>query len=43
VLKAIETLGTERFLGIVFNDVVETAAHYYYYGRDPYGHTESTR
>jgi capsular exopolysaccharide synthesis family protein len=43
VLKAIETLGTERFLGIVFNDVVETASHHYYYGRYPYGRTESTR
>jgi protein-tyrosine kinase len=37
VMKAIETLGADRFLGIVFNGATENASDYYYYGRYPYG------
>jgi len=42
VLKAIEILGTDRFLGIVFNDVTQDAAQYYY-GRYHYGSISPSR
>jgi protein-tyrosine kinase len=31
VLKAVETVGPERLLGVVLNDATETLSHYYYY------------
>jgi capsular exopolysaccharide synthesis family protein len=45
VLKAVEGLGAERFLGVIFNDAAESLSHRYYYnGRYPYGEgTESRR
>ncbi|MFI5397435.1 MAG: polysaccharide biosynthesis tyrosine autokinase [Candidatus Binatia bacterium] len=33
VLKAIEALHADRFLGIVFNEATESVSSYYYYGR----------
>lgn len=38
VLKAVQGLGADRFLGAIFNDATENLSHYYYYnGRYPYG------
>jgi len=37
VIKAIEALGAERFLGVIFNGATESVSNYYYYGRDRYG------
>ena len=41
-LEAIETLGSEKLLGVVFNQVRQRAAGYYYYGR-PYGVGKASR
>ncbi|HVO25005.1 MAG TPA: polysaccharide biosynthesis tyrosine autokinase [Candidatus Margulisiibacteriota bacterium] len=40
VLKAVEALGPDRILGIVFNGATESLSHYYYYGRR-YGYPDS--
>jgi protein-tyrosine kinase len=38
VMKAVEGLGADRFLGAIFNDATRLVSHYYhYYGRYPYG------
>jgi protein-tyrosine kinase len=42
VLKAIETLGADRFLGVVFNGASDNVSNYYYYGRYPYGEAPKT-
>jgi Mrp family chromosome partitioning ATPase len=31
VLKAVETVGSQRLLGAILNDATETFSHYYYY------------
>jgi protein-tyrosine kinase len=42
VSKAIETLGPDRFLGVVFNGATENVSQYYYYGRYPYSGRSTT-
>ena len=44
VMKAVQGLGADRFLGAIFNDATENLSHYYHYnGRYPYGEGTDSR